>query len=144
MPVKVIKKVEGIQRRFLWGGVGGHKKICWVKWRTVCQSKRNGGLGVRDIKLMNLSFQAKWKWRLINEEPALWREVLEDRYGPSVSVRSRLVGEVWSQNSSRWWKDLMGLDESGEVRWFRREVERKVEMGGGLYFGRMRGSQMYL
>lgn len=38
MPAKVVKKVVGIQRRFLWSGVGGQKKICWVKWKTVCQS----------------------------------------------------------------------------------------------------------
>ena len=61
MPAKVIKKVEGIQRRFLWGGVGGPKKIWWVKWRKVCQPKSQEGLGVRDIKLVNLSLLAKWK-----------------------------------------------------------------------------------
>ena len=126
MPTKVIKMVEGIQRRILWGGVGGPRKICWVKWRTICQTRRNGGLGVRDIKLVNLSLPAKWKWCLIIEEPILWREVLEDRYGPLVGLRSRFVGEVWPLNVSRWWKDLMGFDGSGDVRWFRREVERKV------------------
>lgn len=31
-------------------------------------------------------------------------------------------------------KDLMGLDESGEVRWFRREVERKVGDGRRNFF----------
>lgn len=82
MPVKVINKVEGIQRRFLWGGIGGHKKICWVKWSKVCQPRSHGGLGVRDIKLVNISLLAKWKWRLIDDKPVLGKEVLEDKYGP--------------------------------------------------------------
>jgi hypothetical protein len=94
MPAKVINKVKSIQFRFLWGGVGDRKKICWVKWRKVCQPRSKGGLGVRDIKLDNISLLAKWKWRLLDEEPALWKEVLEDKYGPSVSLRSRLRGEV--------------------------------------------------
>lgn len=134
MPVRVIKKVEGIQRRFLWGGVGGPNKICWVKWRKICQPKSKGGLGVRDIKLVNLSLLAKWKWRLLEDEPALWREVLDDIYGPSVSFRSRREGEVWGPHSSHWWKDLMGLEEVGDVRWFRRELERGVGDGLRIFF----------
>ncbi|GAU38905.1 hypothetical protein TSUD_119710 [Trifolium subterraneum] len=47
MPKHVIKKVTRIQREFLWGGVNGGKKISWVKWKVVCQDKKNGGLGVR-------------------------------------------------------------------------------------------------
>jgi hypothetical protein len=49
MPAQVIKKVTRIQREFLWGGVKGGKKLCWIKWRVVCQPKMLGGLGVRDI-----------------------------------------------------------------------------------------------
>jgi hypothetical protein len=58
MPIKVIKKVEGIQRRFLWGGVGDRKKIYWVKWRKVCQPRSKGGFGVRGIKMVNISLLA--------------------------------------------------------------------------------------
>jgi len=59
---KVVKEVECIQREFLWGGVRGGRKICWVKWRRVCQPRSKGGLGVRDVRLVNLSLMAKWKW----------------------------------------------------------------------------------
>jgi hypothetical protein len=46
MPVQVWKRIVRLQREFLWGGVGGGKKINWVKWESVCQHKSNGGLGV--------------------------------------------------------------------------------------------------
>jgi len=39
--------------------VGGGKKISWVKWETVCQNKEKGGLGVKDIRVMNVSLLAK-------------------------------------------------------------------------------------
>ena len=61
IPEKVMKVVIHIQRNFLWGGVGGGRKICWVNWKRVCQPRSNGGLGVRDVKLVNLSLMAKWK-----------------------------------------------------------------------------------
>lgn len=84
MPVKVRRNIVIIQREFLWGGVGGGKKISWVKWETVCQHKRNGGLGVKDIRVMNVSLLAKWRWRLLDGERTLWKEVLAEKYGPCV------------------------------------------------------------
>ena len=61
MPTQVWRRVVRIQREFLWGGVGRGKKISWVKWDLVCQPKRNGGVGVKDIRVMNISLLAKWR-----------------------------------------------------------------------------------
>jgi hypothetical protein len=47
MPAKVVKQIVRIQRNFLWGGVMGGRKICWVKWKNVCKPKNKGGLRVR-------------------------------------------------------------------------------------------------
>lgn len=76
MPVKVWKNIVGIQREFLWSGVGGGRKINWVKWSLVCQPKENEGLGVRDVCLMNLSLLGKWRWMLLCGEKTLWKEIL--------------------------------------------------------------------
>lgn len=59
MLVGVIKKVIRIQRYFLWGGVGGGRKISWVKLSRVCHPRRKGGLGVKDVRLVNLSLLSK-------------------------------------------------------------------------------------
>jgi hypothetical protein len=80
-----------IQREFLWGGVNGGRKISWVKWSVVCLEKSKGGLGVRDIRLVNLSLLAKWRWRLLLPGRPLWKEVLAAKYG------SHILGDVdWS------------------------------------------------
>jgi len=39
----------------------GRRRLCWVKWSRVCQPRTIGGLGVRDIRLVNLSLLAKWR-----------------------------------------------------------------------------------
>jgi hypothetical protein len=85
MPVVVWKKIVRLQREFLWGGVGGGKKISWVKWKSVCQRKDNGGLGVRDIRVVNISLLAKWRWRLMVSSNVLWKEVLMAKYGDNIS-----------------------------------------------------------
>jgi hypothetical protein len=55
------------------GGKGGRRKISWVKWEVVCQPKRSGGLGVRDIRAINISLLSKWRWRLLSEDNSLWK-----------------------------------------------------------------------
>ncbi|GAU45140.1 hypothetical protein TSUD_131390 [Trifolium subterraneum] len=69
------------------GGVNGGRKLCWIKWRVVCQQKENGRLGVRGIKAVNLSLLMKWRWRLLNsEEVGLWKEVVSRSLGNGAST----------------------------------------------------------
>lgn len=84
----------------------------------MCCPKEYGGLGVRDVSLSNLSLLAKWKWRLLQGENALWREVLVESYGHKVG--EILEGGVsrWPSNASRWWKDLVSLAKGEKVDWF--------------------------
>ncbi|MCI36914.1 putative non-LTR retroelement reverse transcriptase, partial [Trifolium medium] len=64
------------------GGVNGGRNLSWIKWRVVCQDKKKGGLGVRDIKAVNLRLLMKWRRCLLNhEDVGLWKEVLVAKYG---------------------------------------------------------------
>jgi hypothetical protein len=78
--------------------------MCWVSWRTVCKDKKNGGLGVSDIKVVNVSLLAKWRWKLLNDEPALWKDVLIAKYGRRVMSSVSLSGCVGGRLGSVWWK----------------------------------------
>ena len=73
MAVQVCRRIVRIQREFLWAGVGGGTKISWVSWKSVCQQKCNGGVGVKDIWVMNVSLLAKWRWRLLDGKAACGR-----------------------------------------------------------------------
>jgi len=65
MPVVVWQKIVRLQREFLWGGIKRRKSIPWVSWSVVCKPKCEGGLGVRNLRLVNLSLLAKWRWRYL-------------------------------------------------------------------------------
>jgi hypothetical protein len=81
MPSQVVKEVRRIQREFLWGGVKGGRKTNWISWKTVCCEKKDGGLDVRDVRVVNISLLTKWRWKLLCEVPALWKQVLVAKYG---------------------------------------------------------------
>jgi len=138
MSVKVWRKLVRIQREFLWGGVEGGRKFCWVKWSKVCQPKARGGLGIRDVKLVNLSLLAKWIWRLLQGGGALWKEVLQEKYGMRIGDIISVGNDNWRHYVSRWWKDIATLDEHEGISSFNDEVTRKVCDGENTLFWRTR------
>jgi hypothetical protein len=113
MPVRIRKKVTRIQRDFLWGGVNGTKKLSWIKWKVVCKDKKKGGLGVRDLEVMNTSLLLKWRWRLLNREDSpLWKEVLVAKYGNNIvnnvrlSLEEVVVRRLGNGRQTRFWRDV--------------------------------------
>lgn len=134
IPERVVKEVIRIQRNFLWGEVRGGRKICWVNWKRVCSPRSKGGLGVRDVRLVNLSLMAKWKWRILQEEMPLWKVVLRDKYGDSFATPITVEGFRWPRFSSIWWKDLSKLEGSIAGNWFSDWAVRRVSNGRGTSF----------
>jgi hypothetical protein len=130
MPTQVWKKLIGIQRAFLWGGVTSGRKISWVKWDVVCKKKRDGGLGVKDVRVMNLSLLSKWRWRILQNESSLWREVIADRYGDQIAVHADWTDIHFPSNSSNWWKDLKGIESAAiSHNWVTGGLKRRIGNG---------------
>ncbi|XP_022042044.1 uncharacterized protein LOC110944705 [Helianthus annuus] len=50
-PVKVIKALEGMIQKFLWGGSEDVRKTHWVAWETVTLPKKSGWLGLVNCKI---------------------------------------------------------------------------------------------
>jgi hypothetical protein len=136
MPVQLIKKVIRVQREFLWGGVKGGKKLCWVKWKVICQEKRKGGLGVRDIRAVNLSLLTKWRWRLLHvEERSLWKEVLVAKYGDHIQRMVDWSGVSRPYFSSPWWNDICDIENCVVSKnWLGESISRKVGNGARTRF----------
>ncbi|RVW33526.1 Vesicle-associated membrane protein 727 [Vitis vinifera] len=53
MPRVVKLRLEKIQRDFLWGGGALEKRPHLVKWAVVCTHKKMGGLGIRNLSILN-------------------------------------------------------------------------------------------
>ncbi|RVW17271.1 Transposon TX1 uncharacterized 149 kDa protein [Vitis vinifera] len=97
-------RLEKIQRDFLWGGGTLAHKPHLVRWNLVCLEKRKGGLGVRNLSLMNNALLCKWNWRFANERDALWRNVISLKYG--VEEGGWCTRDVMGRNGVGLWKAI--------------------------------------
>ena len=71
LPRRVKLRLEHIKINFLWGGGDLEKKPHLVNWATVYCDKRDGGMGVRSLFLLNKTLLCKWIWRFANERHSL-------------------------------------------------------------------------
>ena len=60
MPKTVARRLEKLQRDFLWRGGNLEKKGHVVNWEVVCAVKEKGGLGLRKLTLLNKALLGKW------------------------------------------------------------------------------------
>ncbi|GKV02024.1 hypothetical protein SLEP1_g14511 [Rubroshorea leprosula] len=133
-PKKVSNLLALIQRRFLWGGKEGYRKIAWVSWEKVCRSRKEGGLGVKDLDRFNMALLGKWRWRLVVEKEALWNRVVEAKYG--VHKKRDWEGKNVKHNCSYWWKAVWKLDkEVGHNEgWVYKGLVKSVGEGNDTFF----------
>jgi len=61
MHTTVGKLITKLQRDFLWGQRSDKRKIAWINWDFLCQSKSERGLEIKDVNLFNMALLGKWK-----------------------------------------------------------------------------------
>jgi hypothetical protein len=103
--------------------------MSWVKWDVVCHPKRSGGLGVRDVRAVNISLLAKWRWRLLTEDNSLWKQVIKGKYGGGAFSKVVMGEECKPWFSSTWWRDICSIGTNLDYNWFVREVVKKTGNG---------------
>ena len=54
IPKVVARRLEKLQRDFLWGGGNLERKAHLVNWEVVCADKNKGGLGLRKLAVTDL------------------------------------------------------------------------------------------
>ncbi|KAL0288554.1 UNVERIFIED_CONTAM: hypothetical protein Sradi_7095400 [Sesamum radiatum] len=104
LPKGMIKLIEAKLRNFLWRGgtaTGGYK----VAWEQVCKPTSHGGLGIRNIQMMNNALMGKHLWQLLTKK--------QDSIWVSWIMKYKLKqGTLWAANDKEgsWtWKKLMKL-----------------------------------
>lgn len=132
VPRKVLNTLDGLRRRFLWGGDSSSKKIHWVKWETVVTSKNNGGLGVGCLESANLALLAKWRWRLKTEHNALWSSCIR-----AIHKLKLIDGKAIARSSLKGvWYEIAGIDMDFERKgvFLDKLFNRKVGIGDRTFF----------
>ena len=75
LPMKTIAAMNKVCRGFLWckraNANGGN---CAVAWDSVCAPKWAGGLGIPNLRWLNVSMQARWPWLQLVDSSRPWSE----------------------------------------------------------------------
>ena len=97
------KRIQSAYTRFWWDTSQEKKKMCWVSWERLTQSKADGGLGFRDIEAFNDALLPKQGWCLLKKPDCLLAKVLMGKYcaiEPFLSVSA-------SNSCSHGWRSIL-------------------------------------
>jgi len=81
-----------------------------VKWNRICTPLHSGGLGVHNLTQFNQALLGKWLWRYGREREALWRLVIDAKFGSlkggwcSIEVSGSYGVGVWKYIRKGWEK----------------------------------------
>ena len=133
MPKIVARRLEKVQRDFLWGGGNMEGKTHLVNWEVVCTDKDKGELGLRKLAMLNKALLGKWIWRYAYDKDNLWKQAIKVKYGQeglgwrpkkangAVGVRvwkelewcwDNMIFRVGKGNTIRFWTDVWCSESS--------------------------------
>lgn len=68
------------EAQILIGKTEGDRKIHWLKWNNITETRCQGGVGLRDFQCFNLALLAKQDWKIITKPKLLVNRVLKAMY----------------------------------------------------------------
>ncbi|CAA7028698.1 unnamed protein product [Microthlaspi erraticum] len=80
LPASLYKRIQSALTRFWWDGNQENKKMSWISWKKMIKSKRDGGLGFRDLQHFNDALLAKVSWRILSTPSCLLARILLNKY----------------------------------------------------------------
>ncbi|KAF8413601.1 hypothetical protein HHK36_001593 [Tetracentron sinense] len=102
IPKAVHHKIDSILSTFFWGVSAGHPKRKWRSWSHLCKPTNEGGLNLRNSLEVQRALHMKFVWHLMSGD-SLWNKFFQAKY-----VKKGHVA-LASDNSSRFWKSVMGV-----------------------------------
>ena len=86
---KLVAKLTTIIRIFWWTGIKedpSKTTLCLTAWKDMCTPKVEGGLGVKNIQVVNIGPILSAAWRIADEPQSFLSHVLKYKYFPVTSI----------------------------------------------------------
>ena len=99
LPKGLLKEITSYMTNFWWASVKDKHKIPWIGWNKITKSKRDGGLGMRNMESFNIALLAKQGWRLMKYPQSLLARVFKAKYYRHSSF---LQAESYTTSSYGW------------------------------------------
>jgi hypothetical protein len=97
------KKLQSVAAQFWWGVADGQRKVHWVSWSKMCESKSKGGMGFWKYVDFNQALLAKQAWRILINPTSLSSRVLQARYFKAGDFQNAPC----PSNASFTWKSIL-------------------------------------
>ncbi|XP_039115766.1 uncharacterized protein LOC120251270 [Dioscorea cayenensis subsp. rotundata] len=83
IPDSILNEISRAVRKFFWSRDSNGKGIHNVSWSTINDGKPEGGIGIRNLSLAKYSLKAKHVFKLLNNDSAIWVDIMRLKYGHS-------------------------------------------------------------
>jgi len=101
---KVIEQIDKFRKLCLRRGADVNaRQRPKVAWKVVCSGKKEGGLGVLDLKSQNEALLIKYLHKFFNKDDTPWVSLVWEKYYSD----ARLPGTT--NKGSFWWKGIVSL-----------------------------------
>ena len=114
-PKWAIKMINSQMGHFLWNNFEDRHKYHLANWQLVARKKEEGGLGIPDLRSLNLALLASWIFRYHLHKNAIWVNIVDFKYNttdPNIFCCPDL-------GSSPFWKGVLWAAQAAHmgVRW---------------------------
>lgn len=92
LPDSLCKELNSMVSGFWWGQRNKERKMVWVAWEKMCTLKAEGGMGFKDIKVLNLALLAKQGWQILSNPNSLSHKILKEKYFPESNFMEAQLG----------------------------------------------------
>ncbi|XP_077242063.1 uncharacterized protein LOC143882467 [Tasmannia lanceolata] len=97
IPAEVLLDIEKIFRNFIWSGPSLEKKYHHISRDIICKPKKEGGLGIRCLKDLNIAGQIKQLWNVVSGDKSLWVLWFHRKY-----IRNRSFWNISMPGNPSW------------------------------------------
>jgi hypothetical protein len=130
-PKWAVKAINSQMANFFWNDQENNHKYHLSNWQSLAQKVEFGGLGVPDLRDLNLCPLASWVQRYYEVKGKIWKVVVDQKY--------RMVPNIFCRNprnSSPFWRGVVWAAKAAKLgfRWKVGNV-RRVRFWEDLWLG---------
>ena len=104
VPKAVLKQIDKFRKNCLWqGGEVNARKPPKAAWKMICLPKKDGGLGVLDIRKQNEALMMKNLYKFFNKKDTPWVNLIWNKYYRNGKLPNH------TKKGSFWWRDNLKL-----------------------------------
>lgn len=107
IPMAVHNEITRLMRRFFWGAMDKNRFLSYVAWDKITRPLAAGGLGIRDLAVVNEALLMKVLWKIASGSKALWVGIVTAKYLP----RSDLWLSKRTYRCTSLWRGVMNARE---------------------------------